>query len=287
MQPLKDTAVLLLSCPDRKGIVARISSFIFNNGGNIIHSDQHTDPESGTFFMRIEWEIEGFRIKRNDITGAIKPIADDLSMDWKVLFSNTVPRIAIFVSKLDHCLFDILLKNKSGEIKAVIPVIISNHPDLKHIADYFNIDFRIFPVDENSKKKTEEEELKILDGLGIDLIVLARYMQILGKNFIDRYPSRIINIHHSFLPAFIGAMPYHQAYRRGVKVIGATSHYVTEDLDNGPIIEQDVIRVSHRHSVQDMIEMGRELEKTVLTKAIKYHIENKILVFGNKTVVFD
>jgi formyltetrahydrofolate deformylase len=287
MQPDKDTAVLLLSCPDRKGIVARLSNFIFNNGGNIIHSEQHTDFDSGIFFMRIEWELGDFKIQRNDIEKEIKGIADEFSMDWKICFSNTIPRIAVFVSKQDHCLYDILLKNKSGEINASIPVIISNHSDLKHIAEYFKIDYRVFPISEETKKEAEEKELNLLFDLKIDLVVLARYMQILSSDFISHFPSKIINIHHSFLPAFMGAKPYHQAFRRGVKVIGATSHYVTEELDNGPIIEQDVLRISHRDSLQDMIQKGKDLEKAVLTRAVKYHIENKTLVFSNKTIVFD
>lgn len=287
MNPEKETAVLLLSCPDNKGIVAGISNFIFSNGGNIIHSDQHTDFESGTFFMRIEWELDNFKIPSGKIGEEFSRLAAKFRMDYRLLFSGAVPRIAIFVSKYDHCLYELLIKNKSGEIRAEIPVIISNHPDLKPVADYFGIDFRIFSLEGSLKDEIEAEELELLEKLSIDLVILARYMQILSGKFISRYPGRIINIHHSFLPAFTGAKPYHQAFRKGVKVIGATSHYVTEELDNGPIIDQDVLRVSHRDSLQDLICKGRELEKTVLTRAVKYHIENKTLVFGNKTVVFD
>ncbi len=287
MAPKKDTAILLLSCPDTKGIVAGVSNFIFNNKGNIIHSDQHTDFDSGTFFMRIEWELDEFIISRERIREEFSVLAEKFSMNFRLLFSSVIPKIAVFVSKLDHCLYDILLKNKSGEIRAEIPIIISNHPDLKPVADYFGIEYRVFSLLDGSKEETETDELMILEKLSIDLVVLARYMQVLSGNFISRYPSRIINIHHSFLPAFVGAKPYHQAYRRGVKVIGATSHYVTEELDNGPIIDQDVLRVSHRDSLEDLICKGQELEKTVLARAVKYHLENKTLVFGNKTVIFD
>ncbi len=282
-----DTAVLLLSCPDKRGIVAEISSFIYQYNGNIIHSDQHTDHESNTFFMRIEWELEGFQIKKEKIRSAFSFIAGKFSMNWELHFSNTVPRMAVFVSSLDHCLYDILLKNKSGEIRAKIPIIISNHTELKPIADYFGIEFKVFPINADSREAVEKKEIELLKKLKIDLIVLARYMQILSGGFIRQYPNKIINIHHSFLPAFVGAKPYHQAYRRGVKVIGATSHYVTEELDNGPIIEQDVIHVSHRDSLSDFMQKGKELEKIVLSRAVKYHLENKTLVFGNKTVVFD
>ncbi len=287
MASKQNTAILLLSCPDSKGIVANISNFIFKNGGNIIHSDQHTDFDSGTFFMRIEWELRDFMIPRERIGEEFSALAGRFMMNYRLLFSSDVQRIAIFVSKLDHCLYDLLLKNKSGEIKAVIPIIISNHTDLKSVADYFGIYFRFFPMKDRLKEEIETEEIKLLEKFSIDLVVLARYMQILSSNFIDKYPNRIINIHHSFLPAFVGAKPYHQAYRKGVKVIGATSHYVTEELDNGPIIDQDVLHVSHRDSLEDLICKGQELEKTVLTRAVKYHLENKTLVFGNKTVVFD
>jgi formyltetrahydrofolate deformylase len=283
----QDTAILLLSCPDSRGIVASISNFIFAGNGNIIHSDQHTDFDSGTFFMRIEWELGGFNIPLGNIGEEFSKLASKFSMDFRLLFSNSVPRIAVFVSKFDYCLYDLLLKHKSGEIKAQIPIIISNHPDLKPVADYFGIEYRVFSLQDKPREDVEKEELGLLDSLSVDLVVLARYMQILSPAFIKHFPSRIINIHHSFLPAFVGAKPYHQAYRRGVKVIGATSHYVTEELDNGPIIDQDVLRVSHRDSLDDLICKGRELEKTVLTRAVKFHLENKTLVFGNKTVVFD
>lgn len=287
MNPKCETAVLLLSCPDQRGIVAEISSFIYQYEGNIIHSDQHTDYDTNTFFMRIEWELQGFKIQKQKIGDAFSFIADKFSMNWKLHFSSTIPRMAIFVSKMDHCLYDLLLKVKAGELRAEVPVILSNHEDLRPIADYFGIEYCVLQVTPEKKDAVEQKELEILQSKKIDLIVLARYMQILSSRLIGAYPESIINIHHSFLPAFIGAKPYHQAYRRGVKIIGATSHYVTEELDNGPIIAQDVINISHRDSVEDLIRKGKELEKTVLSKAVKNHLENKTLVFENKTVVFD
>jgi formyltetrahydrofolate deformylase len=283
----KETAVLLLSCPDQRGIVAEISSFIYQYDGNIIHSDQHTDYGTNTYFMRIEWELDGFKIPNNKIGDAFSFIADKFKMNWKLHFSSYTPRIAVMVSKFDHCLYEILLQNKAGELKADIPVIISNHEDLKPIADYFKVDFQLIQVNKDNKTEMEKKEIELMKKLNIDLIVLARYMQILSGDFVREYPARIINIHHSFLPAFVGAKPYHQAYQRGVKLIGATSHYVTAELDDGPIIVQDVTQISHRDSVEDLVRKGKELEKMVLTRAVKHHLENKTLVFGNKTVVFD
>ncbi len=237
--------------------------------------------------MRIEWELDGFLIENEKIAKSFSPIAEKFKMNWELHFSRSIKKMAVFVSKYEHCLYDVLLKNKSRELNAEIPLIISNHKDLKPIADYFNIPFYYFPVSPENKEKVEKEEITLLKSKNVDFIVLARYMQILSPLFVKAFPNKIINIHHSFLPAFVGAKPYQQAYNRGVKVIGATSHYVTEELDNGPIIEQDVIRVSHRDSLEDFIQKGKELEKLVLSKAIKYHLENKTLVFGNKTVVFD
>ncbi len=287
LTPKKETAALLLSCPDQKGIVAEISSFIYQYNGNIIHSDQHTDFETNTFFMRIEWELEGFQIPSNKIGDAFSLIAGKFKMDWSLHFSTTIPRLAVMVSQLDHCLFEIMLKVKAGELKAEIPVIISNHDSLKPVADYFQTDFIYLPVNKQNKADIENQEIELLKKYRIDAVILARYMQILSTGFINEFSNRIINIHHSFLPAFVGAKPYHQAYNRGVKLIGATSHYVTAELDNGPIIEQDVIRISHRDSLEDLIRKGKELEKIVLTRAVKYHLENKTLIFGNKTVIFD
>lgn len=282
-----ETAVLLLSCPDRKGIVAEVSAFISANSGNIIHSDQHTDFGNGVFFMRIEWELEDFRIPKQDLAAVFRPVAEKFSMDWRLRFSSAVPRMAVMVSKLDHCLYELLLKKESRELRAEIPLVIGNHPDLEPVARYFKTDFHCIPVDPGNKKEAEKKALELLEGYKIDMVVLARYMQILSEDVISRYRDRIINIHHSFLPAFSGAKPYHQAYVRGVKLIGATSHYVTAELDNGPIIAQDVVQISHRDSLEDLVSKGKELERTVLARAVKYHLENKTLVFRNRTVVFD
>jgi formyltetrahydrofolate deformylase len=282
-----ETAVLLLSCPDQKGIVSEISQFIFKNGGNIVRSDQHTDFEDRTFFMRIEWELSGFRAGKEEIQEIFRPVAAKFGMEWRLDFSSSVKKIAVLVSKLDHCLYEVLLRKRSGEFRADIPLIISNHDDLRPVADYFGIDFHHVPVAPDNKGAAENTALELLEQYRVDTIVLARYMQVLGGGFIARYPNRIINIHHSFLPAFTGGKPYHQAYDRGVKLIGATSHYVTAELDNGPIIEQDVIRISHRDSLDDLVRKGRELERSVLASAVKRHLENKTLVFRNKTLVFD
>ena len=283
----QETAILLLSCPDSRGIVAEISHFIFTYNGNILHSDQHNDPETGTFFMRIEWDLEGFKIPRPKIVQAFEPIAEKFSMDWRLEFTSRKLRMAIFVSKFDHCLYDLLLRNRSGELRAEIALILSNHEAARPIAESFGIPFHLFHVTKETKTEVEDREMELLTENRIDLIVLARYMQILSDRFAERFRNRIINIHHSFLPAFVGAKPYHQAYSRGVKIIGATSHYVTAELDQGPIIEQDVARISHRDSVEDLIQKGQNLEKLVLSRAVKLHLEHKVLVFGNKTVVFD
>ncbi|MFQ6019435.1 MAG: formyltetrahydrofolate deformylase [Dehalococcoidia bacterium] len=281
------TAVLLLSCRDQKGLVASVSDFIYRNDGNIIHADQHTDAEEGIFLQRVEWELSGFRIPREEIAGAFQTIADRFGMTWDLRFSDYLPRLAIFVSKQEHCLYDLLLRQRAGEFKAEIPLIISNHPDLQPIADSFGVEYHHYPISEGTKAAQERKEIERLEEQRIDLIALARYMQILGEGFISRYRNRIINIHHSFLPAFAGGRPYHQAYERGVKVIGATAHYVTAELDRGPIIEQDVVQVSHRDSVEDMVRKGKDLEKVVLARAVNLHLANKILVYSNKTVVFD
>lgn len=281
------TAILLLSCPDRKGLVAAISQFISGNEGNIVHSDQHTDAEKGVFIMRIEWEMDGFKVAKADLPARFSAIAEQYDMDWELKFSDTVPKMAVMVSKYDHCLYDLLLRKHSGELKVDIPFIISNHPDLKPIADSFNIDYKVFPKDKSNKMEQEEKELRVMDDTGVDFVVLARYMQIISSEFIKRFPKRIINIHHSFLPAFSGPSPYAQAYERGVKVIGATSHFVTEELDSGPIIEQQVERISHRDTVADLARKGRDLERVVLARAVRLYLENRILVYGNKTVVFD
>lgn len=280
-------AVILLSCPDSRGIVAEVSHFIFTYNGNIVHSSQHNDEQSGTFFMRVEWEIGNFTLPPEKIRGAFEPIAIKFNMSFILEFSDRVPRLAVFVSKQDHCLFDLLLRNKEGEIGGEIALIISNHRDHEGVAAWFGIPFYHFPVTKDTKADVERDEIELLKAHSIDLVVLARYMQILGPGFVRAFPNRIINIHHSFLPAFVGAKPYHQAFDRGVKIIGATSHYVTEDLDQGPIIEQDVTRVSHRDTVQDMVQKGRNLEKLVLARAVRLHVEHRVLAYRNKTVVFE
>ncbi|AMM41013.1 formyltetrahydrofolate deformylase [Candidatus Desulfofervidus auxilii] len=287
MGSLSNHAILLLSCPDRKGIVASISQFIYEHNGNIVHADQYTDTEKGQFFMRIEWELDDFDLERKEIPEAFSPLAQQFQMKWMLCFTDYVPNVAIFVSKAPHCLYEILLRHSSGEILANIKLIISNHPDLRPVAETFGIPFYFFPITPETKSDIEKQELAVLKKHHIDLIILARYMQILTSEFIAHYPNRIINIHHSFLPAFVGSRPYHQARERGVKIIGATSHYVTPELDAGPIIEQDVIRVSHRDSVEDLIRKGRDIEKLVLARAIKLHLENRILVYENKTIIFD
>ena len=282
-----ETATLLISCPDRKGILAEVTGFIAENNGNIIHADQHIDSQNSIFFMRIEWELEGFRIHRSQIKKAFTPIAEKFSMDYQLHFSSEVQNVAIFVSRYDHCLYDLLYRFKAGELPGNLKLVISNHTDLKPVVEMFGVPFYHFPKTKENKLSVEEKEIELLKREEIDLIVLARYMQILSDKFVDRFRNRIINIHHSFLPAFVGAKPYHRAYERGVKIIGATSHYVTEELDQGPIIEQDVVRVSHRDSVEDMIRKGRDLEKVVLSRAVKWHLEDKILVYKNKTVIFE
>ena len=282
-----ETAILLISCPDRKGIVAEITGFIAKNNGNIIHADQHIDFQKGTFFMRIEWELSGFSIPKDKIAFHFKPIADKFSMNWEIKFSSFVPNVAIFVSRYDHCLYDLLYRFKAGEFNGNLKLVISNHEDLRHAVEMFGIPFYCFPKTKETKLEVEKREIELLERENVDTVILARYMQILSNQFVDRFKNRIINIHHSFLPAFVGAKPYHRAYERGVKIIGATSHYVTEDLDQGPIIEQDVVRVSHRDSVEDIIRKGRDLEKIVLARAVKWHLENKFLVYDNKTVIFD
>ena len=287
MNSSKPTATLLISCPDQKGIVARLSNFIFENGGNILHSDQHTDSEAGIFFIRIEWELAGFKISPEKIPAALAPLTKEFSMDWDLRLSANRPRMAIFVSQRDHCLMDLLLRHKSGEIRADIPLIVSNHKDLEPVAKGFGIPFYYIDTPGTAKAASEEKQIALLNKEKIDVVVLARYMQIVSDKFIVAYSNRIINIHHSFLPAFKGGKPYEQAHLRGVKIIGATSHYVTAELDAGPIIEQDVVRVSHRDTVDDLVQKGKDLEKLVLSRAVKWHLDNRVLAYGNKTVVFD
>lgn len=285
-----ETATILLTCPDRKGIVAGITDFIYKNNGNILHADQHIDifNDFQTLFMRIEFDMNDFTIKKEDIKDKFEEtVGRKFDMQYVVKFSSEIRNVAIFAGKEEHCLVDILLRQKAGDLKCNIPTIISNHPDMKNIAKFFGCEYYVIEKTPENKISVEMEEMKILNKFKIDTVVLAKYMQILSKNFIENYKNKIINVHHSFLPAFKGAKPYLQAYTRGVKLIGATAHYVTEELDNGPIIEQDIVRISHRDILPDLVEKGKDVEKLVLARALKAHLENKILVCGNKTVVFD
>jgi formyltetrahydrofolate deformylase len=279
------TATLLLSCPDRPGLVAKLANFIYSNGGNIIHADQHTDFTKGLFLTRIEWQLEGFNLPREVIAPAWSAIAKPLEADWKLHFSDAIPRIAIWVTKQDHCLLDLLWRWQAKELQVEIPLIVSNHADLETIAQQFSIDFHHIPITKETKLEQEAKQLELLEKYRIDLVVLAKYMQVLSPDLVKHFPN-VINIHHSFLPAFAGANPYHRAYERGVKIIGATAHYVTEDLDEGPIIEQDVVRVSHRDDVADLIRKGKDLERLVLARGVRLHLQNRVLVYGNRTVVF-
>ena len=287
--PEPTTAVLLLSCPDQQGLVASVSDFIYRHGGNIVHADQHTDREAGRFLQRVEWELARFDVPAPRIADEFRPLAERFGMDWSLVFSDRVPRVVLLVSKLPHCLYDLLARWRMGELEADIPLVASNHDDARPIAASFGVRFEHVPVGPGAEGRAAQEARlgALCDEVGADLIVLARYMQILSGDFIARFPSRIINIHHSFLPAFAGARPYHQAHERGVKIIGATAHYATADLDQGPIIDQDVVRVSHRDAVGDLVRKGRDLEKTVLARAVDLHLRNRVVVYGNKTVVFD
>jgi len=281
------TAVLLLSCRDQKGLVATVSDFLYRHDGNIVHADQHTDHEEGVFLQRVEWQLDGFAVPRDGIADAFRPIAERFGMTWSLRFSDEIPRVAILVSKLHHCLFDLLARWRLGELHADVPLVISNHPDAGPIAEEFGVAFRHFPITPDTRPRQEAQIIDALEAHRIDVVVMARYMQMLSDAFVARYPHRIINIHHSFLPAFAGARPYHQAHERGVKIIGATAHYATPELDQGPIIDQDVARVSHRDAVQDLVRKGRDLEKVVLARAVDLHLRNRVIVYGNKTVVFD
>ncbi len=280
-------AILLLTCPDRKGIVASVSNFIFNHNGNIVHAAQHTTETDKIFFMRIEWELNGFDIPRDKIGEVFDVLARRFDMKWDLHFTDRVARMAIFVSRHLYCFYDLVFRHRMGEFRAETPLVISNHLDAKPLAESFGLPFRHFPITPENKDEQEARELEELQKHKIDLIVLARYMQVLTGRFVDLYPNRIINIHHSFLPAFAGGKPYQQAYDRGVKIIGATSHYVTESLDDGPIIAQDIIRTSHRDAVEDMKMKGKDVERMVLAKAVKLHLEHRILVHGSKTIVLE
>ncbi|HEY6180943.1 MAG TPA: formyltetrahydrofolate deformylase, partial [Terriglobales bacterium] len=283
---MKNSAILLVTCPDRKGVVATISDFVFRHNGNIIHANEHADEGSNLFLMRVEFDPSAFDIPLAEFPKHFVPIAEKYEMTWRLAQSSYRPKMVVLVSKYDHCLVDLLYRHNSGELECEIPLVISNHPDNKPIADFYKIPYSTIPVANDNKQEAEQKILTLLRQQQPDFIVLARYMQILPSQFLVEYPQRIINIHHSVLPAFVGAKPYHQAFERGVKLIGATSHYVTEVLDDGPIIEQDVVRISHNDSLDDLLRKGRDLEKVVLSRAVRWHIENRILVYGNKTVVF-
>ncbi len=283
---MKNTAILLITCPDQKGLVATIADFVFRHGGNILHADEHGDETSNLFLMRVEFDPAQFDIDLANFTKHFAPIAKKFNMTWRLAQSSYRPKMAILVSKYDHCLVDLLYRHQSGELACDIPAIISNHPDTQPIAEFYRIPFFLVPVEKENKLEGEQKILQLLRPHSPDFIVLARYMQILSDGFVAEYPHRIINIHHSFLPAFVGAKPYHQAFERGVKLIGATSHYITEELDDGPIIEQDVVRISHRDSLDDLLQKGRDLEKVVLSRAVRWHVDNRVLLYGKKTVVF-
>ena len=282
------TAKLLLHCPDKPGILAEVTDFITVNKGNIIYLDQYVDHVENIFFMRIELELKDFLVPQEKIEDYFATLyAQKYEMNFRLYFSDTKPRMAIFVSKMSHCLFDLLARYTAGEWNVEIPLIISNHPDLQHVAERFGIPFHLFPITKETKEEQEKKEMELLAKHKITFIVLARYMQVISEQMINAYPNRIINIHHSFLPAFVGAKPYHAAFERGVKIIGATSHYVTTELDAGPIIEQDVVRITHKDTVQDLVNKGKDLEKIVLSRAVQKHIERKVLAYKNKTVIFN
>ena len=280
-------AILLLSCPDRKGLVARLSNFIFQNNGNIVHADQYTSKQGKYFFMRIEWELGGFALSREEIPVVFAPLARQYEMGWELHFTDYVPRVAIFVSRHLHCLHDLILRRHMGELDSSVEAVISNHEDARELVEQFGMKFFHFPVTPDNKDAQEDRQLALLKELKVDLVVLARYMQILSGKFIGQYVNRIINIHHSFLPAFAGGNPYQQAYNRGVKIIGATAHFATEQLDEGPIIAQDVIKISHRDTIADIQTKSKDLERIVLARALRLRLEDKILVHGAKTVVFE
>ena len=281
------TAKLLLHCPDKPGILAEVTDFITVNKGNIIYLDQYVDHVENIFFMRIEWELKDFLIPQEKIEDYFETLyAQKYGMYFRLYFSDVKPRMAIFVSKMSHCLFDLLARYTAGEWNVEVSLIISNHPDLQHVAERFGIPFYLFPITKENKQEQERREMEVLAKHKVNFIVLARYMQVVSEHLINAYPNRIINIHHSFLPAFVGAKPYHAAFERGVKIIGATSHYVTTELDAGPIIEQDVVRISHKDTVNDLVNKGKDLEKIVLSRAVQKHIERKVLTYKNKTVIF-
>jgi len=281
-----ETAVLLVSCPDRRGIVAALAQLLYGHGANILDADQHTDP-TGQFFQRIRFDLAEMHTDRVTLEHAIDEVAQRFAMRWTLRYATNLTRMALFVSKYDHCLLDLLWRHRAGELACEIPLVISNHPDLEPIVTPFGIPFHVFPITKENKRTQEDAETALLHEHAVDLIVLARYMQVLSEEFIARFPAQIINIHHSFLPAFMGSKPHQRAYDRGVKLIGATAHYATTDLDEGPIIDQDVIRTSHRDSVADLVRKGRDVERNVLARAVRWHLDHRVMVHGNKTVVFE
>ena len=281
-----DVATLLVSCADQPGIVAALAQLLYGHGANILDASQHRDDVAGIFFQRIRFDYGTLRTDRTTLERALSEVGSRLELEWRIAYPEPAKRVAIFVSRTDHCLYDLLLRHRAGELNCEICCIVSNHPQLESVAQQFGIEFQLFPIRAETKREQEDRELALLGEREIDLVVMARYMQILSGEFLERVGCRVINIHHSFLPAFTGGKPYHQAHQRGVKLIGATAHYATEDLDEGPIIEQDVARVSHQDSVQDLVRKGRDLERNVLSRAVRWHLEDRVLVYGNKTVVF-
>jgi len=287
MPALSDsTATLLVSCKDRRGIVAALAQLLYGHGANILDADQHTDEQAGQFFQRIRFDMKELHTDRVALSRGIAEVSERFGMTYRLSLDADVRRVAVFVSKYDHCLYDLLLRRRAGELSCDIALVVSNHPDLEPVARQFGIPFHVFPITPETRRAQEQAELELVRSAKIDLVVLARYMQILSAELVAELPRRIINIHHSFLPAFVGKKPYHQAYERGVKLVGATAHYVTADLDEGPIIHQDVVHTSHRDSVDDLVRKGRDLERTVLSTAVRAHLEDRILVYGNRTVVF-
>ena len=284
---MPSSAVLLIHCPDRKGIVAAISNFLYTSGANILHADQHQDNEVSLFFMRIEWDLAGFALDEAEFRSRFRVLANEFEMQWDLAYSDTLPAVAIFVSRYQHCLLDLLHRHDIGELRCKIALVISNHEDARDLAAFYRAPFHYVPASAQNRSEAEQEQFALLERHNVELIVLARYMQVLSPQFVAAYPRRIVNVHHSFLPAFSGARPYHAAYERGVKLIGATSHYVTEALDEGPIIEQDVLRISHRDQIRDLIQKGRDLERVVLSRAVRWHLDRRVLHYSGKTVVFD
>ncbi|MCP5066729.1 MAG: formyltetrahydrofolate deformylase [bacterium] len=287
MAPTPETATLIVSCPDRRGIVASLAQVLHGHGGNILDADQHTDISANQFFQRIRVDLAELTSDRTSLERAVAEVALRFQMQWRITWPGDKKKVAVFVSRYDHCLWDLLLRHRAGEFECEIVAVVSNHPDLESIATQFGVDYHEYPITAQTKPEQERKERELLEELGVDLIVLARYMQVLSEEFVAAYPNKIINIHHSFLPAFMGGKPYHQAFERGVKLVGATAHYATTDLDEGPIIEQAVVHTSHRDSVKDLLRKGRDVERMVLAKAVRNHLDDRVIAYANKTVVFE